>query len=87
MWFVWGFKDWVFSTLAAVAIIAIVIEIAIYFVYKQRSIRLFEKMETPKVTWSFDENFIGAEADTGSSKFKWDIIKKLLAVKKAVMKL
>jgi purine-cytosine permease-like protein len=77
MRFIWNMTNWLPTTLAALSIIAIFVEISVYFVYRHRSLSLFERMKSPQVSWCFDEDFISVEADTGSAKFKWDIIKKL----------
>lgn len=77
LWFSGIYRNLAVSTLAGLALAAILIETATYFVYRNRSLRLFEKMESPGAVWSFDEEFIGVEADTGMARYRWDIIKAL----------
>ncbi|MDD5069979.1 MAG: hypothetical protein PHV17_04560 [Candidatus Omnitrophica bacterium] len=73
-WLVWGYESYFVSALTVIVFFG---EIAVYFTFRQRSLSLFERMESPKATWSFDEDFISVEADTGSAKYKWNIIGKL----------
>ncbi len=77
LWFVSGGKSWLTATLIVLCLVLIIISIAVYFVYRHRSLRIFREMESPQATWKFTDDSLSVESDIGRSEFKWQIIKKL----------
>jgi Ni/Fe-hydrogenase subunit HybB-like protein len=72
-----GTQSWLTATLIALCLVLIIVSIAVYFVYRHRSFKVFQEMESPQSTWRFTDDAVSVESDIGRSEFKWQIIKKL----------
>lgn len=75
--FVFKWNDWVFKSLLILCIISFIVFAGIYLVYRNRSLRNFEKMESPIAVWRFSDEYISTESDIGKSELKWKMIKKI----------
>jgi len=77
LWFVTGTMPWLTATLIALCCILIIVSIAVYFVYRYRSFKVFREMESPRATWRFTDDAFSAESDIGRAEFKWRVVKRL----------
>lgn len=77
LWFVTGNESWLTATLIALCFVLIIVSIAVYFVYRYRSFRVFREMESPRATWRFTDDAFSVKSDVGRAEFKWRIVKKL----------
>ena len=77
LWVLLDSKTWLTATLIALSVVLMIVTIAIFFVYRGRSLRMFQQMESPTALWKFTEEAVSAESDVGSSQFKWSVVKKL----------
>ena len=76
--FYFNSKDWISGTLLTISIIGSVIFFLAYFIYRNRSLALFQELETPVVKWKFTEENISAESDIGKSEIKWNMLKSII---------
>ncbi len=69
-----GSRTWLDGTLLALSSLAIVIFVSAYFVYRHRSLRLFEQLRTPEAKWRFTDTRITVESAIGKSEHDWRVL-------------
>lgn len=72
--FVGGLHDWLGATLLALSFLAVVIFVAAYFIYRNRSLRLFEHLSQPEARWKFSDRHIAVETTIGKSEHDWRVL-------------
>ena len=72
-----GNRSWYTGAIGAVCAMGLAVGLIAYPVYLKRALSIFRQMETPQVTFRFDEEGISAESDLGSSSIQWKLVKKL----------
>ena len=77
LWTVFGLRHWMVSTLIALSVILLFVEVLVFSIYRKRSLSIFERMESPTAHLEFDDTSVSMKSDTGSSTFEWKMIKKL----------
>ncbi len=77
MWFGLKSRGWITATFLALSIVFFFVMVAIYFVYRYRSLKIFEQMESPQAEWRFNDNSFSVSSDIGKAEYKWKIIKKI----------
>jgi len=71
-------KSWISGSFLALSTIASLMFFWAYFIYRNRSLAIFEQMGTPIASWSFTEEKLSVESDTGKSEFKWSLLKGII---------
>ena len=77
MWFVIKSNSWITATFLALSIICLFILVTIYFVYKNRSLKIFKQMESPDAEWHFGDTSFSVKSDIGKGEYRWSAIIKL----------
>jgi len=73
--FYFNSKDWISGSFLIISFISSAIFAWSFFIFKNRSMAIYEEMESPVVNWRFTEESIIAESDIGKSEFKWGLLK------------
>lgn len=76
-------RTWITGTFLAVSIIACVVFVFAFFIYRARSLAVFRQMESPTARWRFSEQGISVESDAGKSEINWNLIKMVLRSSRA----
>ncbi len=76
--FYFNSKSWISGTFLAVSITASLTFFLAFFIYRNRSMAIFEQMEAAVVSWKFTDDNISAESDAGKSEFKWNLLKGII---------
>jgi Mn2+/Fe2+ NRAMP family transporter len=77
LWFYGRSQNWLTATLIALSFIYLFIAIALFFVVRRRSMKIFREMESPTASWRFTQEGFSIHSDVGKSEFQWRILKKL----------
>ncbi len=76
--FLLDIRDWISGTFLSLSIISLIIFCAAFFIYRNRSLAIFEEMESADAEWTFSEEGFFVRSDAGSAEVKWKIIKKII---------
>ena len=74
-----GNADWITVALGTALSLMAVLYVALYFVYKKRSMAIFREMEQPVTVFRFDDEGVSTRSDLGASEIKWKLVKKVWA--------
>jgi hypothetical protein len=81
LWFLLDSKTWLTATLISLSAVLIMMTIAMFFVFRGRSLKIYRQMESPTALWTFTEEGFSSKSDVGGSEYKWRIVKKLYKFK------
>ncbi len=81
--FVFGYRDWITGTFLALAILSCIISVLVFFVYRARSLGVFEQMKESAAIWRFREGGFSVESDVAKSELKWGMVKGIIKSKNA----
>ena len=71
-------KDWISGTFLALSILSSVIFIWAFFIYRNRSMAIFNELEPPVTHWTFTDEGVSVESSAGKSELKWNLFKGLI---------
>ncbi|CAN5662948.1 hypothetical protein BH24ACI3_BH24ACI3_05100 [soil metagenome] len=72
-----GDRSWFTGFLGAVVLIAAGIGVASYFIYLNRSMEKFNRMDEPTAKARFTDDLIAIESDIGWTELSWKMIEKI----------
>lgn len=72
-----GDRSWFVGFLGAVVLIAAGIGIVSYFIYLNRSMEKFKRMDEPTAKFRFTDDLIGIESNIGWTEVSWKMIEKI----------
>lgn len=75
--FIIGDRSWLLGFLGAAVVFTLGIGGASYFIYLNRSMEKFNRMETPTAKFHFTDEGIGIESDIGKNQLSWKMIEKI----------
>lgn len=70
-------RSWLLGFLAAVVGLCLIIGILSYFIYLNRSMEKFKRMEVPTAKFRFTDERIGIESNIGWTELSWKMIDKV----------
>ena len=73
-----NFKSWISGTFLAISIISSVIFLWAFFIFRNRSLKIYEQMGSPSAKWIFNESNVIIESNTGKSEIKWKMFKNII---------
>ncbi len=71
-------RTWLSGTFLVIALLGCVLFVWAYFIYKKRSLRVFEQMGESGVDWRFSEEGFETESGAGSAAVKWSFVNRLI---------
>lgn len=74
--------SWYAAAFLALAMIATAIFGLAFFIYRGRSLAVYNQMQTPRATWILDTETFRVESDIGKSEMKWNVIKRIIRTKR-----
>lgn len=72
-----GDRSWLLGFLAAVVGLCLIIGVLSYFIYLNRSMEKFKRMEEPTAKIRFTDERIGIESNIGWTELSWKMIEKI----------
>jgi len=76
--FILDIRDWLSGTFLCFSIIFSLMIIWAYFIYRNRSLAVFEEMEAKAAELIFSEEGLSVKSDTGSAEVKWKMFKRII---------
>jgi hypothetical protein len=75
--FLSGNRSWFVGFLGAMVCVSFGIGVVSYFIYLNRSLEKFRRMDTPSAKFRFSDDRIGIESDIGWTELSWKMIEKI----------
>ena len=72
-----GDRSWLLGFFGAVVGLCLIIGVSSYFIYLNRSMEKFKRMETPVAKFRFTDERIGIESNIGWTELSWKMIEKI----------
>jgi hypothetical protein len=72
-----GDRSWIVGLLGSVVLLGTGIGISSYFIYLNRSLEKFKRMDDATAKLHFNDESIGIQSDIGSTELKWKMIEKV----------
>jgi hypothetical protein len=72
-----GDRSWWLGFLGAVVGLCLIIGVSSYFIYLNRSMEKFKRMEEPTAKFRFTDERIGIESNIGWTELSWKMIEKI----------
>ncbi len=72
-----GDRSWLLGFLGAIVGLGLIVGILSYFIYLNRSMEKFKRMEAPTAKFRFTDERIGIESNIGWTELSWKMIEKI----------
>ncbi len=76
--FVLDVRDWLSGTFLCFSVVASILFAWAYFIYRNRSLAVFEEMDTKMAELIFSEEGVFIKSDAGSAEVKWKMFKRII---------